>query len=108
MKDVDNQGKDIWTDFRLPRRYFAAAGEKFRQFRQRNFSAIPVFENAQLLFNFVLMARKNNSLQFLVAKFFASGGEMLEWKTGSKVHLQISHANAISLHTWPWSWSTPW
>jgi hypothetical protein len=39
-------------------------------------------ENAQRLSDLAQMARKNKELIFSVAKFFASGGEIREWKTG--------------------------
>ena len=45
-------------------------------------SAGPVVENFHLLLNITLTARKNNEINFSLAKNFASGGEIREWKTG--------------------------
>jgi hypothetical protein len=41
---------------------------------------LSVVENVQLLLSdFYLIGRKNKELNFLVAKFFARGGEIREW-----------------------------
>jgi hypothetical protein len=45
-------------------------------------STSPAVENFQLLFDFRLIAPKNSELNFSVAKIFASGCEMCEWKIG--------------------------
>ena len=53
-------------------------------------SASPVVENVQLLSDLSLIGRKNKELNFLMANFFASGGEIREWKTGLKLDNQRS------------------
>jgi hypothetical protein len=45
-------------------------------------SASLVVENVQFLPDLSPMGRKNKEFFFFMAKFFASGGEMHEWKTG--------------------------
>ena len=77
---------------RFPLKHFTAAGEKSRQINIFFYSfaageiipAIPVVENAQLLLKEQLTTAKEQ-LQPSFAKFFASGGEMLERKTGFSV-----------------------